>query len=217
MPTDDDQTIHAFTLPEAVSLIVIFIAIVHFFSTVDLPRFLRLPPARLVWGLVTRSSLHRADLESLDVVQLKAVMRVRGIRCDSLIEKTEIVDVIISVQESIAAFAAQRAAAEVAAEFGNCTPSAPFPSPNTSPKNSFPRRTFFRVGSGRSNSMPKKHVMECGVCYEGMGGESGKPAATSKCGHLACKSCWDSILSNSKKCHICRKNVSQSDIVQIYY
>ena len=57
--------------------------------------------------------------------------------------------------------------------------------------------------------------VNCPICFANS--SNGKKFQVSKCGHIICKDCWNSILSKSDfKCPICKKNLNKNDLTDIF-
>lgn len=58
--------------------------------------------------------------------------------------------------------------------------------------------------------------LNCPICLQNS--SDGRKFQVSKCGHIICKECCNSIFksSNNSKCPICKKSVNKNDYVDIY-
>ena len=53
----------------------------------------------------------------------------------------------------------------------------------------------------------------CMICYEPPKGENFK---TSKCGHMACETCWGTWLSTKLECPMCKKRVKKNQLIKLH-
>ena len=51
-----------------------------------------------------------------------------------------------------------------------------------------------------------------------MTSQSGCMFMTSKCGHILCKQCWNTLFKNSlkTKCPLCKKEVDKKELIEIF-
>ena len=57
--------------------------------------------------------------------------------------------------------------------------------------------------------------INCPICFSNS--SNGKKFQVSKCGHIICKECWNSIfLKKDNKCPLCKKNLNKNDLTDIF-
>ena len=78
------------------------------------------------------------------------------------------------------------------------------------------KKTFDRVPSSSVRN-PQTGLLECGMCFEPMGGEASLKMAVPPCGHAYCQNCLVAIVRQSGgKCPQCRRDFTENEITTVY-
>ena len=65
------------------------------------------------------------------------------------------------------------------------------------------------------NDDEETNKVNCPICFANS--SNGKKFQVSKCGHIICKDCWNSIFSKSDyKCPLCKKTLNKNDLTEIF-
>ena len=146
-----------------------------------------------VYRSMTSTPFSRQELDSMSVNDLRIVKQRLGMAQMPAMTKDEFIDMALAVQLSLQETTKP------------ATPSA----------DASPQPSWGRIGSSSRN--PKTGLLECGMCFDPMGGAAEKPLAVPPCGHAFCYDCLVRVATEAgAKCPTCRRTFNLTQITKVY-